>query len=97
MFALLFRPGLFEIKLNINLVLVVVFTYSCVVSARRGFLFLCVLCMGCVTLLWQSLALPYNYFGAQYNNFSTVCPHHVVIMIPLLLNECNSKKAILFL
>ena len=32
-----------------------------VVSVRRGFLFPLVLWMGCVTLLWHSLCLTYNY------------------------------------
>ena len=35
------------------------FTCNCVVSVRRGFLFLLILGMGCVILLWHSLVLPY--------------------------------------
>ena len=37
------------------------FTCNYVISVRRGFLFLWVLAMGCFTLLWHSLSLPYNY------------------------------------
>ena len=44
-----------------ELVCLLLFTYSCVVSVRRGFPFLWVLGMGCVILLWHSLSLPYNY------------------------------------
>ena len=35
------------------------FTCNCVVSVRRGFLFLWVLGMGYVILLWHSLSLPF--------------------------------------
>ena len=38
--------------------LLISFTCNYVVSVRRGFLFLCVLGMGCVILLWHSLSLP---------------------------------------
>ena len=38
------------------------FTCNYVVSVRRGFLFLCVLGMGCVILFWHSQGLPYKYF-----------------------------------
>ena len=37
-------------------------TPSYVVSVWSGFLFLCVLGIGCVILFWHSLGLPYNYF-----------------------------------
>ena len=37
----------------------IVYLY-CLVSVRRGFLFLWVLRMGFVILLWHSLGLPYN-------------------------------------
>ena len=36
---------------------------SCVVSVRRGFYFLWVHGMGCVSLLWHSLSPPYCYFS----------------------------------
>ena len=39
------------------------FTCNYVVSDRRGFLFLCVLGMGCIILSWHSPSLPYNYWG----------------------------------
>ena len=39
-------------------------TYNYLISVRRDFLFLLVLGLGCVILLWHSLGLPYNYFGA---------------------------------
>ena len=42
------------------------FACDCVVSVRRGFLFLLVLGMGYVILLWHSLSLPYNYLAALY-------------------------------
>ena len=41
-----------------------------VVSVRKSVLFLWVVKIGCVTLLWHSLGLPYNYFvpvNAKYN------------------------------
>ena len=39
------------------------FTCNRVVSVRRGFLFLCVLRMGCIILVWHSLSLPYDYYA----------------------------------
>ena len=45
-----------------ELICLLLFTFSCVVSVRRGFLFLWVLVMVYVILLWHSLSLPYNYF-----------------------------------
>ena len=49
-------------KRELHVICLLLFTCSCVVSVRRGFLFLWVLGMGCVILLWHSLSLPYNYF-----------------------------------
>ena len=40
----------------------ILFARNYVVSVWTGFLFLLVLGIGCVTLLWHSLSLPYNYF-----------------------------------
>ena len=45
-----------------ELICLLSFTCNYVVSDRRGFLFFCVLGMGCIILLWHSLSLPYNYF-----------------------------------
>ena len=45
-----------------ELVCLLLFTCNCVVSVRRGFVFLLVLGVGCVILLWHSLSLPHNYF-----------------------------------
>ena len=45
-----------------ELICLLSFTCSYVVSVRRGFLFLWVLGVGCVILLWHSLGLPYNFF-----------------------------------
>ena len=42
-------------------------TCNYVASVRRGFLFLCVLGIGCVILLWHSLSLPFNYFALPPN------------------------------
>ena len=46
-----------------ELICLLLFTCSYVVSVWRGFLFLWVLGMGYVILLWHSLSLPYNYFA----------------------------------
>ena len=45
-----------------ELICLLLFTCNYVVCVRRGFLFLCLLGIGCVILLWYSLGLPYNYF-----------------------------------
>ena len=45
-----------------ELICLLLFTCSYVVSVLRGFLFLWVLGMGYIILLWHSLSLPYNYF-----------------------------------
>ena len=45
-----------------ELILLLSFTCSYLVSVRRGFFFLKVLGIGFAILLWHSLALPYNYF-----------------------------------
>ena len=47
-----------------ELICLLSFTCNYVVFVWRGFLFLWVLGMGYVILLWHSLSLPYNYFGA---------------------------------
>ena len=47
------------------------FTCNHVVSVRRGFLFLLVLGIGCVILLWHSLGLPHDYFGAHTRDVCT--------------------------
>ena len=44
-----------------ELICLLLFTCNYVVSAWRGFLFLCVLGVGYVILLWHYLSLPYNY------------------------------------
>ena len=48
---------------NRELICLLLFTCSCVVSVRRGLLFHRVLGMDCVVLLWHSLSLPYNKFA----------------------------------
>ena len=48
-----------------ELICLLLFTCSYVVSVWRGFLFLWVLGMGYVISLWHSLSLPYNYFTFQ--------------------------------
>ena len=55
--------------------LICLFTCSCVVSVRRGFLFLWVRDIGCVILLWHSLSLPYTYFAEnlQVISFKMTC------------------------
>ena len=50
-----------------ELICLLLFTCNRVVSVRRGFLFLCVLGMGCVILLWHSLCLPYTHFGHSFH------------------------------
>ena len=45
-----------------ELLCLLLFTYSSVVSVRRGFSWLWVLGMGCIILLWHSLGLPNIYF-----------------------------------
>ena len=45
-----------------ELICLLLFTCSCMVSIRRGFIFLWVLGMGCVILLLHSLSLPYHYY-----------------------------------
>ena len=57
-----------------ELICLLLFTCSHVVSVWRGFLFLCVLWMGCVILLWHSLSLPYNYLLLKTKHF-----HYVII------------------
>ena len=49
-----------------ELICLLSFTCNCVISVRRGFLFLLVLWMVCVILLWHSLGLPYNYFDLSH-------------------------------
>ena len=46
-----------------ELICLMLFTCNVVVSVRRGYLFLCVLWMGYVILLWQSLSLPYDFLN----------------------------------
>ena len=45
-----------------ELICLLLFTCSYVVSVWRGFLFLWVLGIAYAILLWHSLSLPYNYF-----------------------------------
>ena len=45
-----------------ELICLLLFTCTYVVSVWRGFLFILVIGMGYVILLWHSLSLPYNYF-----------------------------------
>ena len=45
-----------------ELICLLLFICTYVVSVWRGFLFLWVLGMGYVILLWHSLSLPYNYY-----------------------------------
>ena len=44
-----------------ELICLLLFTCYCVVSVRRGVIFLWVLGMGCVNSLRHSLSIPYNY------------------------------------
>ena len=48
-----------------ELICLLLFTCSYVVSVRRGFFFLWVLGMGYVILLCHSLSLPYNSFDVK--------------------------------
>ena len=52
-----------------ELICLLLFTSSCVVSFWRGILFLCVLGMDCVISLWHSLSLPYNHFTKRVWSF----------------------------
>ena len=55
-----------------ELICLLLFTFNCVVSVQRGFLFLLVLGMGYVILLWHSLSLPYNYFDTKLKVYKAV-------------------------
>ena len=44
-----------------ELICLLLFTCNDVVSIQRGFFFRCVLVVGCVIILWQSLGLPYTF------------------------------------
>ena len=55
-----------------ELICLLLFTCNYVVSVWRGFLFLWVLVMGYVILLWHSLNIPYNYFGASHYGIQTI-------------------------
>ena len=48
-----------------ELIFMLSFTCYYVIFLPRGFLFRFVLAIGCVTLLWHSLVLPYNYFDRE--------------------------------
>ena len=72
-----------------ELIRLLLFTCRCVVSVRRGFLFLWVLGIGCVILLWHSLSLLYNYIiwftgvgieeeGRKYLTIKTLRPFRYV-------------------
>ena len=72
-----------------ELICLLSFTCNYLVSVRRGLLFLRVLGMGCVTLLWHSLSLPYklselfpNEFGSDiYRHEPSSLFHHSIKLI----------------
>ena len=63
---------------KIELICLLLFTCNYVVSAWRGFVFLCVLRMGYVILLWHSLSLPYNYYVVKV--VLTVKPENFLVL-----------------
>ena len=92
-----------------ELICLLLFTCTYVVSVRRGLLLLWVLGMGCVLLLWHSLSLPYNYLAierglkikqtkqknVQNSSVTTQANQHICKSLPLLKNLPSSYKTCL--
>ena len=75
-----------------ELICLLLFTCNYVASVWRGFLFLWVLGMGYVSLLWQSLSLPYNYFLTAITQSECVSEHvqQCVYKVTMCLPKCQS-------
>ena len=73
-----------------ELICQLLFTCKNVVSVGGSFIFLWMLEMGCVILLWQSLSLPFKYFGSIFIFNIGVPPStfvNVTFLLTFLLEE----------
>ena len=77
-----------------ELICLLLFTCSCVVSVWRGFLFLWVLGMGCVILLWHSLSLPYNYLSYLILSYLTAFTQCVKMQFQHKVKKIKSKPTL---
>ena len=78
-----------------ELVCLLLFTCTYVVSVWRSFLFLWVLGMGFIILFWHSLSLPYNYFSLPVHSGPLKridCLKQICLAHLLLLNVFTALK-----
>ena len=79
-----------------EVICLLLFTCNCLVSVRRGFLFLWVLGMGYVILLGHSLMIfPYNYFAYIFNDCEKLPANDSIIsrlpLSNLLAHACHNR------